>query len=344
MAAHLTAELSSEHDRSFEDLVSNMNLVAVMLNTRAEITYCNDYFLRLTDWTLPEVLGCSWYERFVPPSIDDLRGVFSDLLKDLPNAWHHENEILCRSHEKVLIRWNNATVRNSSGQVIGIASIGDDITERRLLERELLEGSTRERRHLAAELHDGLGQNLYGASLLIQSIEATARRAGLGVSSDLVHLASIVGASIDTCRSIAQGLSPLANVRGGIIQALRELTQMPTSFEPQVSLTITDAAPLRINTTSLDHLYRLAQEALSNALKHASATSIRVSLNIQPASVTLTVADDGIGLPPRAAASKRLGLKLMRYRANIIHAKLTISGNDPHGTRITCECPQGRNP
>jgi two-component system, NarL family, sensor histidine kinase DegS len=80
---------------------------------------------------------------------------------------------------------------------------------------------------------------------------------------------------------------------------------------------------------------------VTNALKHAGATLIEVKLDIQAALVTLTVVDGGIGLPLLPIISNALGLRLMRYHADMIHAKLTIMRKEPHGTRITCECPQG---
>lgn len=325
---------------TFQDLVGKMNLIALILNASAKLTFCNDYFLTLTGWTRPEVLGCDWFQRFVPTGIDDLRDVFSDLLNNSPNAWHHENAILCKSREKVLIRWNNSVIRDSSGDIVGVASIGEDVTEHRLLERELLESSARERRHLAAELHDGLGQNLYAASLLARSLEITAHK-GLPITEDLTQLASVIGSSMETCRQIAHGLSPLAEIRGGFIRALQDLTSMPAKGATEVALSIVGGAPLQIDAVSLDHLFRLAQEAVTNALKHAEATLIQVKLDIQAALVTLTVVDDGIGLPLQPSISNRLGLRLMRYRADMIHAKLTMTPEKPHGTRITCECPQG---
>src|ERR1700733_13713485 len=336
-----TKDVVLGHGPTFQDLVSKMNLIAIILNTSAKPTFCNDYFLTLTGWTRPEVLGCDWFQRFVPTGIDDLRDVFSDLLKDLPNAWHHENAILCKSKEKRLVRWHNSVIRDSSGHTVGIASIGEDVTEHRLLERELLESSARERRHLAAELHDGLGQNLYAASLLARSLQMTARKATLPITEDLAHLASVIDSSMETCHQIAHGLSPLAAIRGGFIGALQDLTSMPTKGGPQVALSIVGGAPLQIDTTSLDHLFRLAQEAVTNALKHAEATLIQVKLDIQAAVVTLTVGDDCVGLPLQPVSSNRLGLRLMRYRADMIHAKLAITRIAPHGTRITCECPQG---
>lgn len=327
---------------AFQDLVTKMNLVALILNASAKLIFCNDYFLTLTGWTRQEVLGCDWFRRFVPPGVGgDLRNVFSDLLQDLPNAWHHENAILCKSGEKVLIRWHNSAFRDSMGRTVGVASIGEDVTEHRLLERELLESSARERRHLAAELHDGLGQNLYAAGLLTRSLEQAAHDAMLPITEDLTQLASVIGSSMETCHRIARGLSPLADVRGGFIGALQDLASVQTKGGTEVALSIAGSAPLRLDTVSLDHLFRLAQEAVANALKHAEATLIEVRLDIQEGLVTLTVVDDGIGLPSQPIISNRLGLRLMRYRADMIHAKLTIARREPHGTRITCECPQG---
>jgi PAS domain S-box-containing protein len=336
-----TKDVALGNGPTFQDLVGKINLIALILNASARLTFCNDYFLTLTGWTRPEVLGCDWFQRFVPTGTDDLRDVFSALLKNLPNAWHHENAILCKSRQEVLIRWHNSVVRDSSGHIVGVASIGEDVTEHRLLKRELLESSARERRHLSAELHDGLGQNLYAASLLARSLEITAHNGVLPITRDLAQLASVIGSSIETCHQIAHGLSPLADIRGGFIRALQDLTSMPAKGGTEVALSIVGSAPLQIDTVSLDHLFRLAQEGVTNALKHAEATLIQVKLDIQAALVTLTVVDDGIGLPLQPIISNRLGLRLMRYRADMIHAKLTVARIEPHGTRITCECPQG---
>jgi signal transduction histidine kinase len=177
--------------------------------------------------------------------------------------------------------------------------------------------------------------------LLAHSLQITARKTTLPITADLNLLASAIASSMETCRQIAHGLSPLAEIPGGFIRALQALTSMQAKGGANVTLSMVDGAPLQIDTVSLDHLYRLAQEAVTNALKHAEATLIQVKLDIQAALVTLTVIDDGIGVPSPPIVSDGLGLKLMRYRADMIHAKLTIAREKPHGTRITCECPQG---
>jgi diguanylate cyclase (GGDEF)-like protein/PAS domain S-box-containing protein len=133
---HAEGELR-ESERRFSDLLGNVDLVSIMLDREGRITYCNDYFLQLTGWQREEVLGRNWFERFLPPPHEILKSAFSALLSDTPAVWHHENEILTRSGERRLIRWNNSLLRSASEEVIGTASIGEDITERKEAEEKI---------------------------------------------------------------------------------------------------------------------------------------------------------------------------------------------------------------
>jgi diguanylate cyclase (GGDEF)-like protein/PAS domain S-box-containing protein len=124
------ADQLRECQRRLSDLLSNVELVAVMLDRAATIDYCNDYFLKLTGWDREEVLGKSFFDFFVPPALcQELKGVYADMLANVAGSQHHENAILTRSGEHRLIRWNNSVLRSIAGEVIGIASIGEDVTE-----------------------------------------------------------------------------------------------------------------------------------------------------------------------------------------------------------------------
>jgi diguanylate cyclase (GGDEF)-like protein/PAS domain S-box-containing protein len=134
---HLALEELRESERRFGDMLGNVEMASLMLDREARVTYCNDYLLRLSGWQREEVLGKSWFELFVPPPVDSMKKVFADLLENLPAAWHNENEILLRSGGRRLIRWNNSVLRSAAGEVIGVASLGEDITEQKEADRKI---------------------------------------------------------------------------------------------------------------------------------------------------------------------------------------------------------------
>jgi diguanylate cyclase (GGDEF)-like protein/PAS domain S-box-containing protein len=128
------AQALRESERRFSDLLTNVELVSLMLDRDAAITYCNDYFLRLTGWRHEEIIGRNWFELFIPGKLASVEKGFADLIADESEARHQENEILTRSGERRLIRWNNSVLRSGAGDVIGTASIGEDITEQKRAE------------------------------------------------------------------------------------------------------------------------------------------------------------------------------------------------------------------
>ncbi|MCM2308609.1 MAG: EAL domain-containing protein [Sulfuritalea sp.] len=127
-----------ESERRFSDLLRNVQLVSLMLDRESRITFCNAYLLRLTGWQHDEVIGRSWPELFVPADhVEERNAAYAALLADLPETWHREDEILTRTGERRLIRWNNSVLRSGAGDVIGTASIGEDITEQRRAETKI---------------------------------------------------------------------------------------------------------------------------------------------------------------------------------------------------------------
>jgi len=128
-----------ESDRRFSDMLGNVQLISVMLDREARITYCNDFLLRLTGWQLQEVIGRSWIDLFIPPESGGLKDRLPVLFTDQPEGRHGDHEIVTRAGERRLIRWNNSVLRSAAGDAIGLASIGEDITERRRAEQDIRE-------------------------------------------------------------------------------------------------------------------------------------------------------------------------------------------------------------
>jgi PAS domain S-box-containing protein len=127
-----------ETERRFREILDNLELISIMLDKEDRLIYCNDYFLRLTGWSREEAIGADWFDAFLPAEQrDEMRQTYSRLLSHSQYERHHTNDIVTRSGERRLIQWNNSLLYSASNEVIGVASIAEDITERALLEKQL---------------------------------------------------------------------------------------------------------------------------------------------------------------------------------------------------------------
>jgi diguanylate cyclase (GGDEF)-like protein/PAS domain S-box-containing protein len=133
----LAEQALRDSEGRFSGLLQNVELAALMLDRTARITYCNDALLRLSGWQREEVIGGDWFELFVPLGGDQRRATFAARLADRSAAWHGEVSIVTRSGESRLMLWNNSLLYSGSGDVVGTASIGEDITEKRQAEARL---------------------------------------------------------------------------------------------------------------------------------------------------------------------------------------------------------------
>ena len=169
-----------ESERRFNDMLRNLELMALMLDREGNTIYCNDHVLRVLGLPREEVVGQNWLDRFVPPEDTAARRAFGELLADKPSAWHHENEVVTRSGERRLIQWSNTVLRSATGEAIGSASIGQDITLQRQAEEE--------RGRRATELEQfhrlSVGRELRMVELK-REVNAWARRAGAAEPYDL---------------------------------------------------------------------------------------------------------------------------------------------------------------
>lgn len=223
-----------------------------------------------------------------------------------------------------------------------------DVTERKRLEREILLVSDREQRRIGVDLHDGLGTHLTGIALMARGI-ARNLRAGRKVGADeMDEIARLVGDGIEQARTLAQGLNPfLLEVRGLPI-ALRELA---ANLEARTGISCTfeeDAGGVSLSSEQSMHLYRITQEALTNAVRHAGASHIWITLSRKRKDhpYRLTIRDDGTGFQPSGGEETRppvagMGLSIMRYRAEMIGARLDVTSAPGAGTTITCSFRPG---
>jgi PAS domain S-box-containing protein len=233
-------------------------------------------------------------------------------------------------------------VRNGAGSdALRVLGVAEDITERKRLERALREATHREHQRLGQEIHDGLGQELTGLAYLASSLATEAARAGSSLAHDLTRLAAVARHTIETCRSIARGVSPLTESRGSLVQSLRQITDLAAAGgHACVNFEAIEHASLTLPSESCDQLHRITQEALNNALKHSDADNIKVTIQIDPTLVRIKVVDDGRGLGTSAEAQTGRGIDGMRQRAATIGARLWVETKHSGGAAVVCECPQ----
>jgi len=215
-----------------------------------------------------------------------------------------------------------------------------DATERKALGRALIDAIAGEQRRIGQEMHDGLGQELTGLSLSMRALATRANREQLSVAADLDQLAALINACIQSARRIVHGLSPLSGADGNLVMALSNLAEASSLGGLKVHVHTRLEAPLTLPLEARNHLFRIAQEALQNAQKHAAARTIDIELAVRPDAVRLSIADDGTGTSAGALSGSGLGMRTMRYRAASIGGRLSIRPQSPSGTIVTCEAPQ----
>jgi PAS domain S-box-containing protein len=215
-----------------------------------------------------------------------------------------------------------------------------DCSERKQLEREIIETSTLEQEYFGREIHDGIGQELTAVTMLAVSLKSQLERAQYSAATVAMdQLIQHLQRTLGQAKALATGLSPIDIGPDGLTDALSALVErieaasgIHCRFERSVSA-------LDIDENTATHLYRIAQEAINNAVKHARARNIAVQLRREAGTIVLAVEDDGIGIPAKLPSKSKLGLHIMRYRARIIGGYLEIKRLAGGGTRIQCVLP-----
>ncbi|MBX3695412.1 MAG: PAS domain-containing protein [Steroidobacteraceae bacterium] len=226
----------------------------------------------------------------------------------------------------------------------GVVITATDITARKALEREILEIANREQQRMGSDLHDGLSQDLTGIALMLRGVAGQLRKERSEARADVEDVIGLVNAAIESTRVLATGLSPVSAERGGLVAALEALAaRMQDRHGVAVEIATQLDAPLRLADGALNHLYRIAQEGVINAVRHGSPKQVRLELAVDAERVRLRVLDDGRGFAAPAATPAGLGLRIMRYRAQMLDGELSIGPNGAQGVVVECICPVAGN-
>ena len=224
-------------------------------------------------------------------------------------------------------------IRDGGGQVVSVLLVARDATERKRLEREVVEIGSQERWSVGQDLHESLGQHLTGITFLCKGLQQRLQARNLPEAAEAGELSTLVNKAINQTRMLARGLCPVQPKAEGLISALRELAEgVETAYglscvlRHDPSLTVAD-------DYKATQLYLIAQEALNNAVKHGKARKIVARLVRRGEKLQLVVEHDGAA---DGGSRPGLDLRMMHYRAGMIGATLTVARAGTRGTRMTC--------
>ncbi len=244
-------------------------------------------------------------------------------------------EALERQHQRL-----EEVVQERTGQLRRTnIKLTSEIDDRKRLEQELLDVSEREQRRIGRELHDSLGQQLTGAAIMSKVLQGKLDVVSAEHGTEAAQITRLINQAIDQTRSLSRGLQPVDVESGGLVPALemlaastRDLFGVDCIFTPDADIQIEDSA-IGIN------LYRITQEAITNAIKHGQSKRIDISLCADDGAYQLAIESDGKDFPLSADDTEGMGLRIMAYRAQAMGGSVDINRGADGGTIVSCRCP-----
>jgi PAS domain S-box-containing protein len=227
-------------------------------------------------------------------------------------------------------------LRDADGNVYAVGGIVTDVTELRRLEAEILRISEREQRRIAQDLHDGLGQQLSGISLLSNALMKDLLEQGSAAAPAAARISELLDSAVAQTRSLARGLFPVVQEPTGLMFALEDLASRTAGLF-KISCRFECSHPVLIRSdATATHLFWIAQEAVANALKHGRAQEITIRLASAAERIVLAVSDNGAGFHALANQPKGLGFRIMHYRASVLGGTLVVGNRIGGGVQVIC--------
>jgi PAS domain S-box-containing protein len=328
-----------ESEKRFRILAESAPIGIFLTGCDGDCRYVNPRWCELTGLTAESAQGEGWARALHP---DDRARVFEEWMAAVREAREFRGEYRYLRPDGE-VRWvvgGAAPLREAGGLLAGYVGSVVDVTGRRQLERELLEISDREQARLGQEIHDGLCQQLVSAGFTARALEQHLEELRQTEAAGARETAELVDSAISQAYDLVGGLFPAQLDAEGLAAALREFVHR-ASQRSAVRFTVDYPEPIRLDPAQSTHLFRIAREAVTNALKHARPARVRLRLLEEDGLVRLTIENDGppitASAPPAGAeAAGGYGLRMMRYRANLLGGTLELRHPPGGGTVVTC--------
>ncbi len=362
-----TEEALREREITFAALARIAPVGIMRFDAQGRCNYVNDRWTAITGLTIDGAIGDGWRNAIHP---DDRSAVAErwTRMREADDLFPEEYRI-CRPAGQT--RWvlaEGAALRSYSGKPLGFIRTVTDITkhreleaelltardqleqrvqertadleaemvERQKLEKQVLETKDHEQKRFSHDLHDGLGQCLTGMlfhALALERDLGTEQSPSVTAASKMAELAN---QAINQAYDLARGVDPVSLRPDGLMSALEELVRSACTSHPLNCSFECDEPVLVEDNAVATHLYRLAQEAMTNTIKHSKASQVTVRLERNSTATSLVIVDNGIGLPQTGNHKRSRGLNIIKHRARLIGAVLEIKGTPGRGTIVRC--------
>jgi PAS domain S-box-containing protein len=323
-------------EQEFQALVENSPDIITRFDLQSRHLYVNRSVERATGIPQQQFIGrtngelgmpddlCRIWDSTISQSIETRREVDFEFQFEGPGGRRHFHSRLCPEF-------------GPDGHVVSVLGVCADITERKVLQAELLTIAEREQRRIGQDLHDDVGQELTGVGLMADALLEALEESG----SPEVGLIAKIRARLlyihGRVQALSRGLIPVEVDARGLMKALDDLSRRVTIVQGiECAFECLHPVPVEDNRVAT-HLYRITQEAIANAVKHSHAEHLRVTLHESEGILTLEIRDDGIGIPDEISRGSGMGLKIMQYRCGLIGGMLTVGRAGGAGTRVVCK-------
>ena len=321
-------------EQQYRALVETMSDGLMQGDEKGIITFVNDRFCEMVGYLKNEIIGRPVLEVI---SEDD-RGNFWEEVRGKKHTLIRSYEIALKdkSGAKISTIVSLRPLVDELNRFAGIVAVFTDISERKYLERQILEISMREQQRIGRDLHDDLGQILTGTGFLCESLIKKLGNKDLPEADEARSIFGLINEAKEHTRLLSRGLSPVEIDSGGIVAALERFARNVEGIY-SVSCSLRCDAGLEINDSMVEtQFHYIVLESVTNAIKHGKAKHIDIALQKKKGQVHLTIKDDGAGIPADVDLLKGMGLQIMQYRAHAVGAFILVTKNRGKGSTVTC--------
>lgn len=318
-------------------VLETVDALVLVMDMEGRIVRFNRACEQITGYAFSEVQGKPiWHLLRSLEEINRFKEVFRELAAGNTQDNHFESYWVSREGVARLIAWSTTVLPAGVDAHAYIVASGMDITERKHLEKTILDIGAREQRRIGQDLHDGLGQHLTGIALMAKVQEQRLAEKEMPEADAARKIVRLVNDAISKARELARGLAPVVFDEHGLMAALQvHAAEVQDLFGVSCCFQCDPPVYVRDGTVAT-HLFHIAQEAITNAVKHGQARNILILLSAFEGRGLLLIRDDGRGLLVPAADHPGMGLQIMRYRADMIGGTLEVRRDKSQGTIVSC--------